>query len=286
MMKKQSDIVKLTKSKLDFSAGCLVMGILNVTPDSFSDGGEFFDTEKAIHRGQQIKNQGASIIDIGGESTRPGAEPITAEQQIKRIIPVIEGLVKKVTIPISIDTYNYKVAVAALDAGAQIINDITGLADERIGRLAAEKKAGLILMHMKGDPQTMQIEPKYDDVVSEIRQFLIERAQLAQSLGVDKDRIFIDPGIGFGKTVEHNLLLLQNIDKFISTGYRVLVGTSRKGFIGRITGKKEPAQRLFGTAATVALCAEAKVSIVRVHDVEPMVDVIKMVNEINQPKLF
>lgn len=278
------NIVELTTGRLDFSLGCLVMGILNVTPDSFSDGGEFFDIGKAIARAEQIQAQGGAIIDIGAESTRPSAKPIGSAEQIRRAIPVIEALQGKVTIPISIDTYSYEVAAAALDAGAQIINDISGLSDQRIGALAAEKNAGLVLMHMKGSPLTMQVEPKYEDVVSEVAEFLVERARLAESLGVDKKRIFIDPGIGFGKTIEHNLLLLKNIDRFVATGYRVLVGSSRKGFLGKITGSKEPAERIFATAATVALCAAAKVAIVRVHDVAAMVDVVKVVDAINRPE--
>lgn len=265
---------------LDFSNGCLVMGILNITPDSFSDGGEFFDTEKAVTHGLQMAYEGAAIIDIGAESTRPGAKPISAEEQIRRAIPVIKQLAKKITIPLSIDTYNAEVATAALDAGASIINDITALADDAMAELAAKSDTPVILMHMQGTPATMQKEPSYVDVVKEVKNFLIERAQKAQDFGIKKERIFIDPGIGFGKTTEHNLLLLKHIDEFVATGYRVLLGASRKRFIGQITGRENPADRVFGTAATTALAAAAGVSIVRVHDIAPTADVIKIVNRI------
>ncbi|MHC4529923.1 MAG: dihydropteroate synthase, partial [Planctomycetota bacterium] len=181
-------------------------------------------------------------------------------------------------VPISIDTYNYEVAQAALGVGAAMINDITALSDERMAKLAAERQVPVVLMHMQGTPATMQIEPKYDDVVGEVLEFLLERAKRAANFSIPKDRIFIDPGIGFGKTLEHNLELLRNIDKLVSSGYRVLVGTSRKSFIGKITGKENPADRIFGTAATVALCVAAGVSIVRVHDVPEMVDVVKVTN--------
>jgi len=281
MKSSSKNVVEWPGGKLDFSAGCLVMGILNVTPDSFSDGGQFFGPEKAVEHGLQMASGGAAIIDVGGESTRPGSESVSADEQIKRIVPVIQALCEKTDIPISIDTYKYEVAKAALDAGAAIINDITALSDERMGELTAERQVPVVLMHMQGTPATMQDEPKYFDVVGEVLEFLLDRAKRAEKLGISKDMIFIDPGIGFGKTTEHNLLLLRNIDKFVVAGYRVLVGTSRKRFIGQITGKEKPAERIFGTAATVALCALAGVSIVRVHDVAEMVAVVKVANAIN-----
>jgi dihydropteroate synthase len=276
----RSKLLEWPSGRLDFSAGCIVMGVLNITPDSFSDGGWFLDTEKAIEHGLQMAAEGAAMIDVGPESTRPGAESVSVDEQIARATPVIEALSKKTNIPISIDTYNYDVAKAALDAGAAMINDITALSDERIGKLAAEQQVPVVLMHMQGSPATMQIEPKYDDVVAEVLAFLLERAKRAEQLGISSERIFIDPGIGFGKTLEHNLELLKNIDTFVQGGYRVLVGTSRKSFIGEITGKEKPADRLFGTAATVALCVAAGVSIVRVHNVAEMADVIKVANEL------
>ena len=282
-MARSSDksILEWPRGRLDFSAGCIVMGVLNVTPDSFSDGGQFLDTDKAIEHGLKMAAEGAAIIDVGPESTRPGAEPVSLQEQTRRAVPVIEALSKKVKIPISIDTYRCEVARAALGAGAAMINDITALSDERMGKLAAERQVPVVLMHMQGTPATMQAKPKYDDVVAEVLQFLLERAKRAERFGIPKERIFIDPGIGFGKTLEHNLLILRNIDKFVATGYQVLVGTSRKSFIGKITGEENPAARIFGTAATVALCAAAGVSIVRVHDVAEMVDVVKVVKDIS-----
>ncbi len=268
---------------MDFSAGCIVMGVLNVTPDSFSDGGQFFDTNKAIKHGLKIAADGAAIIDIGAESTRPGSASVSADEQIKRVIPVIEALAKKIDVPISVDTYRSEVASAALEAGAAMINDITALSDERVGELAAERQVPVVLMHMQGTPSTMQIKPKYEDVVGEVLQFLLERAKRAEQFGIDKSKIFIDPGIGFGKTLEHNLLILRNIHRFVDTGYRVVVGTSRKSFIAKITGKENPAERIFGTAASVALCAAAGVSIVRVHDVAEMLDVVKVTSAIVHP---
>jgi len=261
---------------LDFSEGCLIMGILNVTPDSFSDGGRFLDARRAVEHGVQMAADGAAMIDVGGESTRPGSAPVSTEEQISRVVPVISEIHKKVRVPISIDSCRPDVARAALEAGAAMINDITALADERMGELAAEREVPVILMHMQGTPAKMQIEPEYRDVVNEVLEFLLGRASLAERLGIAKQRVFIDPGIGFGKTVEHNLALLRNLDKFVASGYRVLVGTSRKSFIGRITGKEDPVQRIFGTAATVALCAVAGVSVVRVHDVAEMADVVKV----------
>lgn len=256
------------------------MGVLNATPDSFSDGGQFLDAEKAVEHGLRMAADGAAIIDIGGESTRPGSAPVSSDQQIKRVAPVIEALCAKTDMPISIDTYKFGVARAALDAGAAMINDITALSDERMAELAAERQVPVVLMHVQGTPATMQIEPKYDDVVGEVLDFLLSRATRAERFGIARDRIFIDPGVGFGKTLEHNLLLLRNIGRFVSTGYRVLVGTSRKSFIGKLTGKEKPADRIFGTAATIALCAAAGVSIVRVHDVAEMMDVLKVTNAV------
>ena len=274
--------MKWSRGQLDFSAVCIVMGVLNTTPDSFSDGGSFFETDKAVEHGLKMAADGAAIIDVGGESTRPGSKSVSTEQQIKRIVPVIESLAKKINVPISIDTYNFEVAEAALDAGAAMINDITALSDERVGKLAAEQGVPIVIMHMQGSPQTMQQNPTYDNVVEDVVRFLQKRAKLAESFGIKADRIFIDPGIGFGKTVEHNLLLLRNIERFVNTGYHVCVGTSRKSFIGKLTGKEKPTERIFGTAATVAFCAAAGVSIVRVHDVAEMIEIVKIVNAIKR----
>jgi len=212
-----SDVLAWPSGRLDFSAGCIVMGILNVTPDSFSEGGQFFDADRAVEQGLKMAAAGAAIIDVGAESTRPGSEPVSAQEQIKRANPVIEKLSAKLKIPVSIDTYNYEVAKTALDSGASIINDITALADERMGRLAAERNVPVVLMHMQGAPKTMQIEPKYENVVKEVLGFLLARAKCAEGFGIPTRRIFIDPGIGFGKTLEHNLLLLRQIGRFVET---------------------------------------------------------------------
>ena len=274
------NIVEWPRGTLDFSAGCVVMGVLNVTPDSFSDGGQFFDFERAVERGMQMAAEGAAIIDIGGESTRPGSASVSDDEQIERVVPVIKALCEKISVPVSIDTCKYEVAKAALEAGACMLNDITALSDERIAELAAKHDVPVVLMHMQGTPATMQVEPKYEDVVCEVVEYLVGRAKRAESKGIAKNMIFIDPGIGFGKTLEHNLLLLRNINKFIATGYRVLAGTSRKSFIGKLIGREKPSERVFGTAATVALCVAAGVSIVRVHDVAEMVDVVKVSNKL------
>jgi dihydropteroate synthase len=258
------------------------MGVLNITPDSFSDGGDFFDTQRAVEHGIKMAQDGAAIIDIGAESTRPGSETVSADEQIKRVVPVIEKLTAKIQIPISIDSRNYKVTKAALDGGASIMNDITALEDKRMVELAAEKKVPVILMHMRGSPGTMQLKPKYKNVVSEVLNYLFGRAKTAQSKGIEKEKIFIDPGIGFGKTLEHNIELLRNINVFVNSGFRVLLGTSRKSFIGDLTGKKIPKERIFGTAATVAIAAASGVSVVRVHDVAAMVDVVKVASKIRR----
>ncbi|MHC4337592.1 MAG: dihydropteroate synthase [Planctomycetota bacterium] len=213
-------ILEWPRGRLDFSAGCVLMGVLNVTPDSFSDGGQFFDTDKAIEHGSKMAAEGAAIIDVGPESTRPSAKAVSVDEQIRRAVPVIEALSAKIDIPISIDTRNCEVAQAALKAGAAMINDITALSDKRMGELAAEKQVPVALMHMQGTPATMQAKPKYDDVVGEVLQFLLDRVKRVEQFGIPKERIFIDPGIGFGKTLEHNLLILRNICKFVETGYR------------------------------------------------------------------
>jgi dihydropteroate synthase len=226
--------------------------------------------------------EGAAIIDVGGESTRPGSEAVSAAEQVRRVVPVIEAIAGQTDVPISIDTQDPDVATAALQAGASIINDITALADERMGKLAAEQGVPVVLMHMRGTPATMQVEPHYDDVVAEVLQFLCDRADRAQSLGVARERILLDPGIGFGKTLKHNLQLLKHIDRFVATGYPVLVGTSRKRFLGKITGREEPVDRIFGTAATVALCVAAGVAVIRVHDVAAMRDVVEVTQAVQE----
>lgn len=269
-------VLQWPKGQLDFSSGCLIMGILNVTPDSFSDGGQFFDFSRAVEHGLEMVNEGAAILDIGGESTRPGSHPVSSADQIHRVVPVIEALAERVDVPISIDTHDVEVARAALHAGASIINDIMALADAQLAKLAAEEQVPVVLMHMQGTPTTMQVEPTYADVVTEVRDFLLERAKWAGGFGIPGERIFIDPGIGFGKTLHHNVLLLKHLDTLAAAGYRVLVGPSRKAFIGKITGREKPADRVFGTAAAVVMCVAAGVSVIRVHDVGPMRDVMRV----------
>ncbi len=256
------------------------MGILNVTPDSFSDGGQFLSTDKAVNHGLQMLAEGAAIIDIGPESTRPGSQPVAPSEQIRRAIPVIEALRKKTNAPISIDTANPDVAAAALTAGASIINDVTALSNPQMAALAAARQVPVVLMHAQGTPATMQHNPHYTDVVAEVKEYLLKQAVFAEQAGIPKERIFLDPGIGFGKTTDHNLTLLNHLDALTASGYRVLIGTSRKRFIGQLTGKDIPADRIFGTAATVALAVAKGASIVRVHDVAPMADVINVANAI------
>ncbi len=276
-------ILEWPLGRLDFSGGCLVMGILNVTPDSFSDGGKFLDADSAVEHGLRMAAEGAAILDVGPESSRPGSQRVSAEEQIRRVVPVIERLASKVGIPISIDTYLPDVAEAAIEAGAAIINDITGMADPRMRDLAAQRGAAVVLMHMLGTPETMQSDPQYEDVTAEVLLFLLERATRVEQAGVPRERIVLDPGIGFGKTTEHNLQLLRDIKRFVESGYPILVGTSRKRFLGQITGRERPTDRIFGTAATVALCAAAGVNIIRVHDVAAMSDVVRVINAISMP---
>lgn len=274
------DILAWPGAKLDFSQGALVMGILNVTPDSFSDGGAYLAAPEAIAQGLQLVTQGAAILDIGAESTRPGAEPVSVDEQIKRVIPVIEALAPQVNVPVSIDTCDPEVAFAALQAGASMVNDITALGNDQMAALVARRSVPVILMHMQGTPRTMQANPSYANVLDEVMCFLTQRAEKAARFGIPSSHVILDPGIGFGKRLAHNLTLLRDIKHFVKTGHRVLVGTSRKRMIGELTGKTDPLQRGYGTAATVAHCVAQGVSIVRVHDVDDMVDVIKVINAI------
>jgi dihydropteroate synthase len=276
-------VLQWPRGRLDFSCGCLVMGILNVTPDSFSDGGRFLDADRAVEHGLEMAAQGAAILDVGGESTRPGSQPVPPAEQIRRVVPIIGALAERIDIPISIDTHSVEVARAAFLAGASILNDITALSDKRMAELAAQQQIPVVLMHIQGTPATMQAEPHYDDVVTEVRDFLLARCEKARGFGIPKERLFIDPGIGFGKTLRHNLLLLRNLDTLAATGYRVLVGPSRKAFVGKLTGEEKAANRVFGTAAAVTLCAAAGAAIVRVHDIRAMLDVVKVTNAIMKP---
>jgi dihydropteroate synthase len=252
----------------DFSVRTYVMGILNVTPDSFSDGGMYFDSNRAIERGRQLANEGADFIDIGGESSRPGSEPISEEEELRRVLPVIQTLAKEISIPLSIDTYKSGVAEKAFTAGAQIVNDITGMIfDEKMMDVIRSHNACAIIMHMKGTPKTMQQEPTYDDVTEEIAGFLEEQAEKARERGIAK--IIVDPGIGFGKTLVHNLEVLKNFRRFAELGYPVLVGPSRKSFIGKLLNASVE-DRKEGTAAAVTAAILRGANIIRVHDVKEM----------------
>jgi len=248
----------------------MIMGILNVTPDSFSDGGQHNKPGAAIKRAFQIKQQGADIIDIGGESTRPGAETIGDDEQISRVIPVIEGIRKQdKALLISVDTTSNRVAEVALDAGANWINDISaGEESFEILNLAAKKKSPIVLMHRQGKSKTMQNTPYYGDVCKEVAEYLQARAELALQAGVVKENIMLDPGIGFGKTLEHNLSLLNNLESLVTLGYPILLGTSRKHFLGEITNQDDPEKRVASTCATTALGVSAGVQVFRVHDIE------------------
>lgn len=243
-----------------------LMGVVNVTPDSFSDGGLYLDPERAIAHGEELAAQGADILDVGGESTRPGAEAVTVEEELRRVEPVVAGLVAAGH-EVSIDTSKVAVAEAALGAGAAIVNDVTALrGDPEIGGLCAERGAGLVLMHMQGDPRTMQESPAYDDVVDDVRAFLAERLEAAIAAGVEEERVWLDPGIGFGKTLEHNLELLRRLGELRELGRPLAVGASRKSFIGRIDGSAV-GERLGGTIAASVLAAAEGADVLRVHDV-------------------
>ncbi len=247
-----------------------LMGVVNVTPDSFSDGGLYLDPEAAIEHGRELAAAGAAILDVGGESTRPGAEPVPAEEERRRVEPVVAGLTGLGPV-ISVDTSKASVAAAALDAGATIVNDVTALrGDPAMAPLVAERGAGLILMHMAGEPRTMQENPEYGDVVAEVREFLAARLAAAVAAGIDESAIWLDPGIGFGKTDAHNFELLRGLGELATLGRPLVVGTSRKSFIGRTDGGSPADDRLGGTIATSVLAAAAGADVLRVHDVREM----------------
>jgi dihydropteroate synthase len=254
-----------------------VMGVVNVTPDSFSDGGIFYGTDDAVEQALALLDAGASIVDIGGESTRPGAEPVPVSEELERVLPVVERVrSERPDSVISIDTYKAKVAAEAVAAGADIVNDISAMTlDSDMASTVADLGVPIVLMHILGDPKTMQDEPVYDDVVEEVASWLEDRVALAERAGIARSQVVIDPGIGFGKTVDHNYALMANLDRFARTGQAVLLGTSRKSFIGKVVGKP-PRERVFGTAATVAWGIMAGAHIVRVHDVAEMVDVARV----------
>lgn len=263
------------------------MGILNVTPDSFSDGGLHFDLEAAVDRGMRMVDEGADIIDIGGESTRPGSDPVTREEEVRRTIPVIAALAPKVPVPISIDTYKSDIAQRALDAGASIVNDISGLRfDPGMAGVVADHGVPVVLMHIKGTPKSMQTNPVYSDLISEIMDYLRDSVRIAVEAGVRDDLIIVDPGIGFGKTFDHNLEVLNNLHRFAPLGKPLLVGPSRKAFIGKILGDAPATDRLEGTAAAVTASILGGAHIVRVHDVREMARVARVADAIKRESIL
>lgn len=258
------------------------MGVLNITPDSFSDGGVHFDRDRAVESALQMEQDGAALIDVGGESTRPGAEPVSSDEELHRVVPVIEEIRRRSPIPISVDTMKAAVASAALDAGADIINDVTALGfDPDMRQLAAERNAPVILMHMRGEPQSMQKTIHYDDLIQEISAELMAWRDQALAAGIRAERIFVDPGIGFGKTFEHNLEILARCSEIRSIAPMV-IGASRKAFIGQLTGRGSGSPRLFGSLAAVSAAARGGASVVRVHDVRETVDFLKVWSAIEE----
>ena len=265
------------KFQLDLSKP-RVMGIVNVTPDSFSDGEKFNTTEKAIEHALQLVEEGADILDIGGESTRPGATPVPPDEELNRVIPVIEGL-RHVGVPLSIDTYKPQVMQAAIVAGADIVNDVCALREPQALEIVAASQAGVCLMHMQGRPQTMQADPQYDDVVKEVKDFLAERLAAAEQAGIDRSRIVLDPGFGFGKRTAHNLTLLNHLNDIQALGLPLLIGLSRKSILGQVVGLSVD-ERLHASIAASVISVMKGASIVRVHDVKPTVDALKIVEAV------
>ena len=272
---------KIGDRVIDLARRGMVMGVLNVTPDSFSDGGAFLDLETAVRRGVEMANERADIIDIGGESTRPGAEPVSAEDELRRVLPVIEQLRKSTAAFISIDTSKAAVAEAALDAGAVIVNDVTGgRGDEEMMSLVAKRGAGFIIMHMKGEPRTMQQKPHYDDVVTEVGDFFRQQFRCALQCGVNPMNVAFDPGIGFGKTLEHNLDLLANFSRLRMEDRPLGVGVSRKAFLGKIIGSTEVGNRTAPTVALTSLLRARGADVFRVHDVKENVAALRVADVI------
>jgi dihydropteroate synthase len=259
-----------------------IMGILNVTPDSFSDGGRFFEADKAIEHGLEMARDGADIIDVGGESTRPYSRRISAGEEIDRVIPVIKGLCKELSIPISIDTYKAEVAREALASGASVVNDISALRfDPQMGPITAQAGVPLILMHIKGTPEVMQDNPTYEDLISEILDFLKDAMERARAAGIREDLIMVDPGIGFGKTFDHNLVIIKELFRFEALHRPIVLGTSNKAFIGRVLNK-EAHERDTGTMATIAAGVMNGAQIVRVHNVKKAVETVRMIDAVKR----
>jgi len=276
---KQPPVIEAGRFRLDLAAKTTIMGILNVTPDSFSDGGRNFDFAVAVELAKRMADDGAGIIDIGGESTRPGADPVGLDEELRRTIPVIETLAGELDVPISIDTYKPEVAKRALDAGATIINDISGLRDEKMPELAIERNVPVIVMHMKGTPRDMQQNPVYEDVVAEVADWLDRQAENAIAAGLPSEKILIDPGIGFGKTRDHNLEIMRRFSEFKSLGYPIVLGASRKAFIGAVLDLPAD-ERVEGTIASVVYGVTRGANIVRVHDVKEVARACKLADAI------
>jgi len=253
-----------------------VVGIINVTPDSFSDGGQFVSLSDAVAHGLRLAEEGADMLDVGGESTRPGAADVSIEEELQRVIPVIEQLVARTSLPIAIDTSKPEVMRAAVAAGAGMINDVYALRREGAMDAAAELRVPICLMHMQGEPRSMQDEPHYDDVVGEVHRFLMDRLFSCEMAGIDRRRVMVDPGFGFGKTLEHNLTLLRRLERFADLGSGVYAGLSRKAMIGALTGRKDPAERVAGSVAAALIAVQRGARMVRVHDVAQTVDALKV----------
>ena len=274
---------KIAGQTIDVSQHALVMGVLNITPDSFSDGGRFFTAEKAIEHGVRMAEEGAQIIDVGGESTRPGAEPVPEEEELRRVIPVIEKLRAKIDTVISVDTSKAHIASEAIQAGASIVNDVTGgRGDKMMMPLVAEKKSGFIIMHMQGNPRTMQANPRYDDVVSEVADFFRQQYARVLECGIDPMAIAFDPGIGFGKTLEHNLELLAQLERIRVHNRPLVVGVSRKSFLAKLTGLTEMSDRLAPAVALTSLLRTRGAGIFRVHDVKENVSALRVTEALLQ----
>jgi len=253
----------------------VIMGVVNVTPDSFSDGGLFLDADAAVEHGRRLAAEGAAILDVGGESTRPGAEPVPEDEELGRVLPVVERLAGEGAARISIDTTKSPVARAAIDAGATIVNDVSAFRfDPGLAGVVADAGVDCCLMHMLGEPRTMQIDPRYEDVVSDVKAFLEERLAFATGEGIPEERVWLDPGIGFGKTTRHNLELLRRLDELVAIGRPVVIGTSRKSFLGKLAGGRDEGERLPGTIATNVLALERGATVFRVHDVAQNVDAL------------
>jgi len=266
---------KVRDHTLDLSSRTLVMGVLNVTPDSFSDGGLWLDPDAAVERGMAMAAMGATILDVGGESSRPGAEPVSSEEELRRVLPVVEALSKRSSALISIDTTKPGVALEAVRRGASIVNDITGLQSPEMLEVLRQTGAGAVAMHMKGTPTTMQQAPVYEDVVREVRAFLEESLLRCEKAGIERERLAIDPGIGFGKTLEHNLVLLRELKSLHALGRPLVLGVSRKSFLSAVSGCASVEERLWPTVALSSFAMNQGVSVVRVHDVAPNVEALR-----------